>query len=123
MFEVLENGQVLKVSEVETPTQKVIIKEHYCMARQLEMSADKLSASADGVDAITVTVKALSYLGEPLNDLEIRFLVEGSEALKRTNADGLSVIMVTSAASGEFNIVAEIPGYDRKELKVVFVGA
>lgn len=83
-------------------------------AARSTLIAEPPSATADGLDAVTLTATARDASGAPLADLVATFAVTGAATLSSstavTGADGAATVTLTSTAAGEKEVAVSIGG-------------
>lgn len=113
-FEVLDNGQVLKVEQVGN----AIVKTHHAMQYEVHLSADKTVIAADGLDVATITATIRDWLGQYTGeDRVILFDVNGAEVAEEA-VDGVAVIEIDATVAGEIIVRSKVAGYDNGEVVI-----
>ncbi|MBO8136815.1 MAG: hypothetical protein H0Z40_01555 [Desulfotomaculum sp.] len=125
MFELLENGQILKVSILEEIDAK--IKEHYCMQKAIKATAEKTNLLIN--EELTITLQWQTFdieQGVHVNDTTNteKFIVdiEGTRQ-EITPVNGAAQIAFASETEGEFVIRTVNLNTDNAEIKVVVASA
>lgn len=105
MYEVIENGQVLKVEQ----EGEAIIKTPYGMSKKINLIPDPLGAK----------VKIMSWDGKPLplEPVTIALTGQGIQTVTQTCSDGL--IEITGLTGVSVTVTATASGMDSAELVVV----
>lgn len=107
-YNVLENGQVMKVERVDD----TVIETHHCMFYAVTLQTDKTEITADGVDVAKVTAIIRNWQGQLTGeDREMAFIVNGN-IVAAFAINGVATINVTATEPGEIIVRSMIPGYD-----------
>jgi hypothetical protein len=115
MYEVLGNGQVLKVETIVTKTQEVINKRPFDMEYHVKLIVDKTAILADGIDTAKIKAKIYNYLDEPQDvaqEITIRIKGEGADITDTLETvNGEISFDFNTATYGQFTITASVPTY------------
>lgn len=117
-FEVIGH-EVLKVEEISTERQAVIIKTHYDFVKHTEIACPDIVQVGQEIQ-IVVTCK--NYLDEVLLDEETPVLITVNGLQNEyTPSSGTLTFTFISDLTGEFNIETTVPLWrnDKKKIKVV----
>lgn len=123
MFEILPNGQVLRVEEISTKNQTAIVKKHHCMEKRVlaEISKTQLTLGEEiavGFRWQKFDIESERYVDDSSNNENFQVdIAEIQEAVSPTN--GVGQIIFSSDEPGEFIIKTVNPGVDNAEIKVV----
>lgn len=127
MYEILDNGQIVKVEEVKTLTQTTSIKTHYGMARKITFHSDKTQVAVN--ESITIVIKwekfdltQGQYIDEFTNTDDFYLYVAGVQDIVKP-VNGQATITFSSAEPGEYIIKTDNPNVDNTEIKVVVTNA
>lgn len=122
MFEVIENGQIFLVTEVQTKTQTAIVKTYYGMIKKIKIQTQKtVLAVNEQVDIQLLWQKfdlsARDWLYDTTNNDPIKLDIDGvKEELQPL--DGTDTLIFSSAEPGPVIIRTENPGVDNTTLEV-----
>lgn len=122
MFERTGN-EILKIEEVETKNQKVLVKYHFGMAERvvLDISKTQLTVGEEVIIALKwqkFDIEQEQYVDDQINTTPFKVDVAG--VVDNINSiDGVATIQLSSAAAGEFEIKTVNPNVDNTSVKVV----
>ncbi|WP_414092192.1 intimin type alpha [Escherichia albertii] len=109
-------GQVVvsaKTAEMTSPLNaNAVIFVDQTQASITEIKADKITAKADGSDAITYTVKVMKD-GKPLSSQDVTFTTTFgtlSKSTEKTDTNGYAKVTLTSTAPGKSLVSARVSG-------------
>lgn len=122
MFEVLENGQVLKVEEVKTKVQTAIIKSHYTFKDKVAISVEKTTLQIG--EEINIIFKWQEFnlsdgmhkdnpannspITAKINEQEVGLIPENGQAILEFSSDEPGTYEITTTALGTDTIILEV---------------
>lgn len=123
MFEMLPNGQVLRMEEITTKKQTVIVKSHHCMEKRVlaEVSKAQLALGEEIVVSFKwqkFDIESEHYVDDSSNRENFQVDIAGiQEIIPPIN--GAGQIIFSSDEPGEFIIKTVNPNVDNAQIKVV----
>jgi len=122
MFEVLENGQVLKVEEVKTKVQTAIIKSHYTFKDKVAISVEKTTLQIG--EEINIIFKWQEFnlsdgmhkdnpannspITAKINEQEVGLIPENGQAILEFSSDEPGTYEITTTALESDAITLEV---------------
>lgn len=122
MFEITENGQVLKVEEIQTKTQVAVMRSHYSFKDKVAVSADKTSIQSTEISNVTFVWQAFDVMDgvhkdntvnntliiAKINDQEVELIPENGRAELEFSSDEPGQYEITTTALETDTIIVEV---------------
>lgn len=123
MFEITENGQVLKVEEIQTKTQVAVMRSHYSFKDKVAIFSDKTIIQAgDDVSSVTFVWQAFDVMDgvhkdntvnntlitAKINDQEVELIPENGRAELEFSSDEPGIYEITTTALETDTIIVEV---------------
>ncbi len=125
MFEMLENGQVLRIREVTTKTQTAVVKEHYAWERKVAISTN--SAQINIGDAAVIkfewqkfNINDGMHKNDPTKNVPITAKINGQE-VELIPENGQTILEFSSDEPGTYEITTTTTALETDTITVEVV--